>query len=149
MNSSATLPLATTAPAPVVPFPATPAAWREHRALAQLADGHERHFRQRVRERFHITLSPQRYRYWIEKVEEVLPGTEFLNFGDRAGRTVWKIRSGSYTLHVVYDETTRRLVTCFPSPFVQMPIKRRRRRRGRAATADTNVSFANATPVAA
>lgn len=148
MNSSATLPLATTAPAPVLPFPATPAAWGAHRALAQLADGHERHFRQRVRERFHFTLSPQRYRYRIEKVEEVLPGTEFLGRGDRPERTLWRIRSGSYTLHVVYDENTRRLVTCFPSSFVQMPIKRRRRRRVRRVISDTCLSVASA-PAAA
>lgn len=76
----------------------------------------ELHFIARTRERFGIVLTPKRYRYWIRKVEDVLPGTVFLHQGDEPGRTIWTIRAGSQTLHVVYDETTGRLVTCFPPP---------------------------------
>ena len=136
------------APALVTPFPATPAALRAHQALAADAAAHERHFRQRVRERYGFTLSPSRYRYWIEKVEEVLPGTEFRHFGERPGRTIWKIRSGSYTLHVVYDEITRRLVTCFPPPFTQLPLKRVRRLRAKHGYMDT-IHLARARELAA
>jgi len=117
----------------VLPFPTTATARREYRALAVIAEGQERHFRQRVRERFRITLSPQRYRHWIQKVEQVLPGTEFLRHGAVPGRTIWRIRSGSHRLHVVYDETTARLVTCLPPPFVPVSIKRLRRRRAKQA----------------
>lgn len=150
----------------MTPFPTTPAALRAHHALPGdaappprffdprgestpgAAAAHEHHFRQRVRERYGFTLSPRRYRYWIEKVEEVLPGTEFLHFGERPGRTIWKIRSGSYTLHVVYDETTRRLVTCFPPPFTQLPLKRVRRLRAKHGFMDT-IHLARARELAA
>src|SRR5687767_7197987 len=121
-------------PAPVLEFPSTAAARRAYRALAALADRQERHFIRRVRERFHVTLSPQRYRHWIRKVEQVLPGTEFLRPGACPGRTIWRIHSGSYTLHVVYDETTARLVTCFPPPFTPVSMKRLRRLRARGVS---------------
>lgn len=151
MTSSANSAAATSTamPAAVLPFPVTAAALREYRARAAHAAAQERHFVNRVRERFGLRLSPQRYRYWIEKVEQVLPGTEFLHATDVPERTVWRIRSGSYTLHVLYDETTARLVTCFPAPFIPIPIKRLRRLRARSAVADTSPLSKIAAPMAA
>jgi hypothetical protein len=110
----------------------------EPQSLAARAYAQERHFLRRARERFGLVISPQRYRHWIRKVEEVLPGTDFLHATELPARTVWRIRSGSYTLHVLYDETTRRLVTCFPPPVVQLPRKRARRLRARDAFVDTD-----------
>lgn len=97
----------------------------------------ELHFIARTRERFGLVLSAQRYRHWIRKVEDVLSGTVFLRAGDQPGRTVWRIRAGSHTLHVVYDEGTRRLVTCFPPPpECTIPRKKLLRLRARATGAD-------------
>jgi hypothetical protein len=91
----------------------------------------ELHFMHRLHQRYGLRISPKRYRYWIRKVEEVLPGTRFVRPGTCPERTLWEIRSGSYTLHVCYDEITRRLVTCFMPAFAPLFAKRRHRQRAR------------------
>jgi hypothetical protein len=145
MNSPATPPLGA-----VVPFRVAPLAPRRPQAahspvascLSPAAAAHaaaqEAHFIRRARERFGLTISPKRYRYWIEKVEKRLPGTEFLHGTDDPQRTVWRIRSGSYTLHVLYDARTARLVTCYPPPVEQLSRKRAHRLRTRTRFVDTD-----------
>lgn len=117
--SHATLPT----PGTVVPFrhdwdtdyeahtAALPPALRWH------AERQEAHFVRRVRERYGIEVSPFRYRRWIRKVEDVEEGTVFLRQGHTGERTLWEIRFGNAPLHVLFDETTRRLVTCYTPPF--------------------------------
>ena len=121
-------------PAALLPFPLSPTETRQARLrLALYALAQERHFRRRVRERYAFTLTPERYREWIAKVEDVHPGTKFLRPAGPPGRTLWRIRCGRTTLRVVYDETTRRLVTCLPARFGELPIKRLRRLRAQHA----------------
>jgi hypothetical protein len=135
---------ATPAPAPVLAFH-TNYATELDGWVAQLPSGprahahrQELHFMRRVRERYGLTVSPRQYRWWIEKVERVLPGTKFLRFGACAQRTFWSLRSGSYTVRVLYDESTRRLITCVPPRFEQLPMKRARRLRATQAFVDAD-----------
>lgn len=45
------------------------------------------------------------------------PALSFATWGNRPDRTIWEIRFGNGSLHVLFDETTRRLVTCYTPPF--------------------------------
>lgn len=73
----------------------------------------EQHFTRRAWERLHVKLKPARYHYWVRKVREVLPGTQFIDKqADKPWRTRWLIRAGTLRIKVIYDEHTDRLVTC-------------------------------------
>lgn len=89
----------------------SPAATPAQIAAAQR--DHERHFVKRAKERFDLRVSPERYREFIRKVTENLPGTKFLGH-QPPNRTVWRIRAGGHFMRVVFDHVSECLVTCLP-----------------------------------
>lgn len=83
-------------------------------ALAAMKAAHEAHFIRRVLERFGVKLTPDRYRLWVKRVEEVQHGTKFLGQCAERERTAWLLRVGGLRMRVIYDERTQCLVTALP-----------------------------------
>lgn len=81
--------------------------------LARLAANHEWHFRKRIRERFGLKVSPERYRRWCRLVIDVGPGVKPAG-SQGPDRSVWVVRLGGHEMRVVLDARTECLVTCLP-----------------------------------
>ena len=108
-------------------------------ALAARAAAQEAHFIRRVHERFGQKLTPQRYRLWVQRVEEVRHGTKFLGQCAERERTAWLIVVGGLRLRVIYDERTQCLVTALPYGDAQtapLPRKTVQQLRGRVSDPD-------------
>ena len=81
--------------------------------LKTKADAQMWHFIARARERFRIKLTVARYHRLIRQVEDSAPSTSFVRH-QPPDRTIWLIRAAGHDMRVVYDHTTKRLVTCVP-----------------------------------